>query len=55
MKDCYTHFKQDIWDEENEQSDIVLRASKFQLLLEALDLCVSNIDAIEEGEHVQEE
>ena len=43
------NFEQDIWHKKDDQSDIVLIASKVELLREAVDVGVGNVDSIQEG------
>jgi len=42
----YHTFKEDVWDEEQREGDIVLYAIHAQILDHAFDLCVANVGSV---------
>lgn len=43
----YHTFKEDVWDEEQREGDVVLYAIHAQILDHAFDLCVANVGSVD--------
>lgn len=47
MEESYHTFKEDVWDKEQRESDVVLYSIHAQVLNHAFDLCVANVGSVD--------